>query len=64
MTSDNQPSEKADGLYIDKLTVLFSPAIIKKALTYPIRELEQESKGRWVAFVDDDTESFDVQLSH
>jgi hypothetical protein len=62
MNTDLPPSENADGIYIDQLPAHFSPAIIKKALTYPVRELEQETKGRWVAFVDEDTESFDVQL--
>jgi hypothetical protein len=62
MATDLPLSEKADGIYIDQLPAHFSPAIIKKALTYPVRELEQETKGRWVAFVDEDTESFDVQL--
>jgi hypothetical protein len=63
MTTEHLPSEKTDGVFIDKLAAHFSPAIIKKALTYPVRELEQETKGRWVAFVDEDAESFDVQIS-
>jgi hypothetical protein len=63
MNTDLPPSDKADGIYIDQLPAHFSPVIIKKALTYPVRELEQEAKGRWVAFVDEDADSFDVQLS-
>lgn len=34
-----------------------------KAMQLPVRELEQESKGHYVAFVDDGEHSYDVQLT-
>lgn len=34
-----------------------------KAMQLPVRELEQESKGHYVAFVDDGEQSYDVQVS-
>lgn len=33
-----------------------------RAMQLPVRELEQESKGHYVAFVDDGEQSYDVQL--
>ncbi|MEC4113549.1 hypothetical protein VSO92_05435 [Myroides pelagicus] len=35
---------------------------ITKATKFPVRELEKESQGRYIAFVDDETYSFDVSI--
>lgn len=37
-------------------------ATVRKAAELSIREVEEESKGHWIAFVDDKEESYDVQI--
>ncbi|HSK13492.1 MAG TPA: hypothetical protein VK907_09770 [Phnomibacter sp.] len=62
MESEPQ-ADKTDGVYLHNISAHFSPAFLKKAGAYPVRELEQESKGRWLAFADDGAESHDVQIT-
>lgn len=47
---------------VSELIASVSPKDKNKALKLPVRELEQESKGHYVAFVDEGELSHDVQL--
>lgn len=47
---------------VSELIAFVSPKDKNKALKLPVRELEQESKGHYVAFVDEGELSHDVQL--
>jgi hypothetical protein len=40
----------------------FSPASKPHAERFPLREIEETEKGHWVAFVDEGSESYDVQF--
>ncbi|MCC9044549.1 hypothetical protein LNQ81_17915 [Myroides sp. M-43] len=47
---------------IAQLLKFVERATVRKAAQLSIREVEEESKGHWIAFVDDKEESYDVQI--
>jgi hypothetical protein len=56
------PGMENGKLKLSDIATIFPAQAQRKAEKFPLREVEETTKGHWVAFADDGPESYDVQV--